>query len=150
MLGSLTNDEVQNVLTSNAIGRLACCNEQQPYIMPVTYAYDGNYIYGQTNEGHKLKILRSNPNVCFEVEQITDMANWKSVIVFGQFEELEDEQAIKAKDFLFSSIFFLMTNSSVHAHEHKVSATITDDNRKKQVMYRIKIEKLTGRYEKQQ
>ena len=28
----------------------------------------GNYIYGQTNQGTKLEILRKNPNACSEVE----------------------------------------------------------------------------------
>ena len=32
--------------------------------------------------------MRANPFVCFEVEDIDDLANWHSVIAWGVFEEL--------------------------------------------------------------
>ncbi len=58
MLGQLNEPQINNVLSSQVLGRLACTNGKQPYIVPVTYTYDGEYIYGQTNEGTKLEILR--------------------------------------------------------------------------------------------
>ena len=127
---------------------MACTDGKQPYIVPVTYTYDGKYIYGQTNEGTKLKMLRKNPNVCFEVDMMTDMRNWQSVIVYGKFEELKNEQAKKARDILFGRVFSLMTSSAIHAHEHEVTEKLDDSNRVKYVMYRIKIKKVT-RFEKQ-
>jgi uncharacterized protein len=149
MLGQLSDTQIGNVLSSQAIGRLACTDGKQPYIVPVTYTYDGEYIYGQTNEGTKLKMLRKNPNVCFEVERMTDMANWQSVIVFGKFEELKDERAKEAREILFGRVFSLMTSSTIHSHEHEVTEKLDDSNRVKYVMYRIKIKKMTGRFEKQ-
>ena len=76
MLGTLNTHGINNLISSQALGRLACCEKDIPYIVPVTYAWDGKYIYGQTNEGTKLDILRKNPNVCFEIERMTNMANW--------------------------------------------------------------------------
>jgi nitroimidazol reductase NimA-like FMN-containing flavoprotein (pyridoxamine 5'-phosphate oxidase superfamily) len=150
MLGQLTDPQIINVLSSQVLGRLACTDGKYPYIVPVTYAYDGEYIYGQANEGTKLSILRKNPNVCFEIDTMTDMANWQSILVFGKFEELKkEEDAKKARDVLFSRVFTLMTSSTIHAHEHEVSGEVNDSNRVKHIMYRIKIEKMTGRYEKQ-
>jgi len=93
MLGTLNETQINNVLSSQVIGRLACTDGKQPYIVPVTYTYDGSYIYGQTNEGMKLNILRKNSNVCFEVDMMTDMRNWQSVIVLGKFEELKNKEA---------------------------------------------------------
>ncbi len=148
MLGQLTHTQIVNVLSSQVMGRLACTDGKHPYIVPVTYAYDGEYIYGQANEGTKLSILRKNPNVCFEIDMMTDMANWQCVLVFGKFEELKMEDAKKARDILFSRVFTLMTSSTIHAHEHEVTGELDDNNRVKRVMYRIKIEKLTGRYER--
>lgn len=148
MLGELNESEIKNVLSSQVLGRLACCDGKQPYIVPLTYTYDGKYIIGQTNEGLKLKLLRKNPHVCFEVDMMTDMANWKSVLVFGEFQELRGEEADKAQQALFSRIFTLMTSSTVHAHEHEVKGKIDDSNRIKPVMYRIKIKRLSGRFEK--
>ena len=149
MLGQLDDTQIQNILSSQAVGRLACTDGKKPYIVPVTYTYDGKYIYGQTNEGTKLKMLRKNPNVCFEVDMMMDMRNWQSVIVYGKFEELKNEQAKKARDILFGHVFSLLTSSTIHTHEHEVTEELDDSNRVKYVMYRIKIKKVTGRFEKQ-
>lgn len=149
MLGELKETQINNILSSQALGRLACTNGKQPYVVPVTYAYDGKYIYGQTNEGMKLDILRKNPNVCFEVDVMTDMRNWQSVIVVGRFEELKKKQALQARDLLFGKVFSLGTSSTIHAHEHGTSSGLDDSNRVKYVLYRIKIKKITGRFEKQ-
>jgi len=149
MLGELSNQKIESILTSQVLGRLACCDGGQPYITPVTYTYDGKYIYGQTNDGKKLGILRKNPKVCFEVDIMTNMRDWESVIVYGKFEELEDEKAEEARNILFGRVFSLMTSSTIHAHEHGVTGKIDDSNRIKHVMYRIEIKKTTGRFEKQ-
>jgi uncharacterized protein len=148
MLGQLDETQINNVLSSQVVGRLACTDGKHPYIVPVTYTYDGKYIYGQTNEGKKLKIMRKNPNVCFEVDMTADMANWQSVVISGKFEELEKEEADKARELLFGRVFSLMTSSTLHKHEHEVSGALDDSSREKHVMYRIKIKEVTGRFEK--
>ena len=149
MLGKLNKTQINSILTSQALGRLACVDGKEPYIVPVTYAYDGNYIYGQSNEGLKLKILRKNPNVCFEVDMMLDMRNWKSVLVFGKFQELKNKAAEKAREILFNSVFSLLTSSTIHPFGHEVNDKVDDSTRVKFVMYRIKINKVTGRFEKQ-
>jgi uncharacterized protein len=40
-----------------------------------------------------------------------------------------------------------MTSSTIHAHEHEAGGKVDDSNRVKHIMYRIKIEKITGRFE---
>ena len=149
MLGKLNADQINNILSSQVIGRLACTDGNQPYIVPVTYTYDGKYIYGQANEGKKLEILRKNKNVCFEVDTMTDMRNWQSVLVYGTFEELKSKESEKAKEVFLDRIYPLATSSTIHAHEHTVLGKIDDSTRIKYVMYRIKIKKITGRFEKQ-
>lgn len=149
MLGQLNDTQIRNILSSQAVGRLACTDGKQPYIVPVTYAYDGKYIYGQTIEGLKLKMLRKNLNVCFEVDMMTDMRNWQSVLVFGKFQELKNKEAQKARDILFGHVFPLLTSSTIHSYGHETTGKVDDSTRVKHVMYRIKIRKITGRYEKQ-
>ena len=149
MLGELNDTQIKNVLSSQVIGRLACTDGKQPYIIPVTYTYDGRYIYGQAIEGMKLKMLRKNPKICFEVDMITNMANWQSVLVFGKFEELKNNEAKKARELLFDRVFPLMTSSTVHPFGHETESKVNNQNRIKPVMYRIKISKITGRFEKQ-
>jgi uncharacterized protein len=149
MLGKLDEQKMKSLLSSQVLGRLACSDGKQPYIVPVTYTYDGEYIYGQTNIGKKLKMLRKNPMVCFEVDTMTDMRHWQSVIVFGKFEELDKAAAKKARDILFDRVFSLMTSSTIHGHGHAANSQVDDSKRVKHVMYRIKIERITGRFEKQ-
>lgn len=149
MLGELNEDQINNLLASHVIGRLACTDGKKPYIVPITYTYDGKFIYGQTNEGTKLKILRKNPNVCFEVDDMVDMRNWESVIVYGKFEELKESESKEARDILFDRVFPLNTSSTVHTYGHTVESSVDDSTRVKYTMYKIHIEKKTGRFEKQ-
>jgi uncharacterized protein len=149
MLGTLTETQMNNLLTMQAVGRIGYHDEKRSYITPVTYAFDGKYIYGQSNEGLKLDIMRRNPSVCFEVDSMMNMANWESVIIWGHFEELENNAAIKAREYLYNRILDLLTSSTIHLHEHGTSHETDDSNRIKHVMYRIRITEKTGRFEKQ-
>ncbi|MEP6676135.1 MAG: pyridoxamine 5'-phosphate oxidase family protein [Ferruginibacter sp.] len=150
MLGTLSDTQIYNVLSSQSLGRLACTDGLQPYIIPITYVYDGQYIYAQSKKGLKLKLLRKNSNVCFEVDMMTDMNNWKCVLVYGKFEEPDEKKAGEARQKLYDGVFSLMTGSAVHAHEHAVTDQIDDSNRIKEIVYRIKIEKITGRFAMEQ
>ena len=58
MQGILNEQQVENILLSQAVGRIACCYKGKPYIVPITYVYNGEYIYGQTQEGKKMNMLR--------------------------------------------------------------------------------------------
>jgi nitroimidazol reductase NimA-like FMN-containing flavoprotein (pyridoxamine 5'-phosphate oxidase superfamily) len=149
MLGTLNKMQMNNLLSSQVLGRLACADGNQPYVVPVTYYFDGKFIYGQTNEGKKLEILRKNPNVCFEVDKMMDMRNWQSVVITGKFEELKSASGKKARDLLFGHVFPLMTSSTIHPHEHEVTAKLEDSNRVKLIMYRVRIKSMSGRFEKQ-
>jgi len=148
MIGELTKDQIENILQSQAHCRIACTDGLMPYLVPVSYAYDGKYIYCQSKEGKKLTILRKNPNVCVQVETMSGMNNWQSVIVYGTFEELENEDAIKAREFLFSNVLTLMTSAVIHSFQHDNINVIEDNNRIKDIMFRVKINEVTGRYEK--
>src|ERR1700738_1679858 len=97
MLGQLNISELEKLLSSQVVGRIGCHYKGVTYIVPISYAYDGEYVYCHTHEGMKVDIMRKNPKVCFEVDHMPDMANWQSVISWGEFEELTDvEQRNKA------------------------------------------------------
>ena len=148
MLGQLNELQMNNLLVSQVVGRIACTDALQPYLVPVTYAFDGNYIYGQTNEGMKLDLLRINPAVCFEVDAMIDLATWQSVIIRGKFQELTGNDAAYARGILKKHEFPMMTKASIDGGQHGVESELDDSNRIKQVMYRILIEEKTGRFEK--
>lgn len=149
MLGKLTDTQMDILLKNQSTGRLGYRDNIKCYITPVTYAYDGKYIYGQTNEGLKLNILRNNSYVCFEVDDILNMANWESVILWGHFKELHNDDARKAREYLYNNLLSLLTSSTIHLQKHDHSYEADDKNRIKQVVYRISISEMTGRFEKQ-
>lgn len=75
MLGKLESKQIEKVLNNNIVGRIGCHADGTTYVVPISYAYDGTYIYGRTMEGMKVNIMRKNPNVCFEVDDMKNMAN---------------------------------------------------------------------------
>lgn len=90
MIGTLSEEEMDAVLRRQRIGRLACSLNDRPYVVPISYAYDGAYIYGYTAPGRKLDTMRAQPQVCFEVDEINHDTSWQSVVAEGEFEELCD------------------------------------------------------------
>lgn len=91
MFGKLNQEEIETVLHSQLVGRIGCHENDTTYVVPISYAYDGEYIYAHTHEGMKIDIMRKNPKVCFEVESMSNMSNWKTVICWGEFEEINQE-----------------------------------------------------------
>ena len=85
----LYESEIGEVLGRVGFGHLACCRDDRPYVVPVHYAYDAGTIFIYTTEGKKFESIRENPNVCMQVEDVTDNHHWTSVIVDGVAEQIE-------------------------------------------------------------
>lgn len=86
----MTIDECRSALQKASVGRLACARDGQPYAVPISFAFDGTYLYGFTTLGQKIEWMRSNPLVCLEVDEVIGHNEWMSIIVFGRYEELPD------------------------------------------------------------
>ena len=96
MLGSLSAAEIEDLLRTEVVARLGCHAENRTYIVPVTYAYDGDGLLVQSADGLKVRMMHQNPLVCVEVDHIDNLANWRSVIAWGRFEELFGSDASAA------------------------------------------------------
>jgi nitroimidazol reductase NimA-like FMN-containing flavoprotein (pyridoxamine 5'-phosphate oxidase superfamily) len=151
MKGDLNTNQINNLLCSQAIGRLACCDGKYPYIIPMTYTYDGNYIYGQTNEGKKLDIMRTNPNIAFQVDSYLDIYNWQSVIVYGQFEEIKDDEDDYARELLLKKVMPLLTPSIIQHNNNSTTgiAESREDTIPETILFRISINEKTGKFDRQ-
>ena len=68
MLGTLTREQSEHVLRTELIGRIGCYSGGKVYIVPVSYVFVNGYIYAHSNEGLKIRMMRKNTKVCFEVE----------------------------------------------------------------------------------
>jgi len=90
MIHEMTQEECRLALGRIDCGRLACARDNQPYIVPVHFSFDGQNIYGVTTLGQKVEWMRANPNVCLEIDERRDHYDWMSIIVFGRYEEISD------------------------------------------------------------
>jgi nitroimidazol reductase NimA-like FMN-containing flavoprotein (pyridoxamine 5'-phosphate oxidase superfamily) len=88
----LSTREIQELLGRLNYGHLACSDDKKPYVVPVHFAYESPYIYVYTTEGKKSEIIKNNPRVCIEAEEVQDHKNWKSIIIDGEATELNDEK----------------------------------------------------------
>ncbi len=147
MFGNLSVAEIDAFIHRQGVGHLGCHADGKTYVVPVSYAYDGKYIYGHTEEGLKINIMRKNPNVCLEVDEIINMANWKSAICWGKFEELTDEESRNEglKKLLERPLPFIASKTVILSPVWPFPPS--DYSLIGGVVYRILVEEKSGRFE---
>jgi nitroimidazol reductase NimA-like FMN-containing flavoprotein (pyridoxamine 5'-phosphate oxidase superfamily) len=106
-------------------------------------AFDGGtYLYGFTTLGLKVEWMRSNPLVCFEIDEVKNHNDWSSVIVFGSYEELPDKPEYEAARRLahrFVQKKVMWWEPAYISKEHRDNPhSLTP------IFFRIKIENMTG------
>lgn len=149
MLGTLTPEQCRFILLQNHVGRIGCSSERKVLIIPVTYVFDGDYIYGYSLNGEKVDMMRKNTNVCFEVDTIENLANWRSVIVNGEYEELNNDATDRKIRRLFEDrLGPLVKGETLHPSRELADPPRRILKNQKPVLYRIKIKSLSGRFEK--
>jgi hypothetical protein len=149
VLGRLSEAEIEAVLGRELIGRVGCHADGRTYVVPITYAYADGTVYAHTADGLKLRMMRDNPQVCFEVDHMDDLANWQSVIAWGRFEELSGSDADHCMALLLARLLPLSATSET-SHPSK---SLTHQHRALEeglaaVAYRIVITEKSGRYER--
>ena len=139
MIGKMNTNQIENVLQSQIIGHLACYADKKLYLVPITYAYQEGYLYCHSKQGLKVELMRKNRAVCFEVDLIENMRNWRSVILWGDYERLDDDQEQQvAHKILMDRITPFSTGETVQPYIRQDVPEV----------FRIKITEQTGRYEK--
>lgn len=147
MIGHLTNEEMELFLKLQYIGRIGCHMGDEMYVVPISYVYDGNYIYCHTQEGMKINMMRKNPRVCFEIDVLEKSATWRSVILWGVFEELvEKEERKRALKILLNRVYPFISSKKMRLGEFWPFAPDDLDNIQG-IVFRIKPEEKTGRFE---
>jgi uncharacterized protein len=139
----MTRAECEAVLARAQVGRLACANDGQPYIVPVQVYYDAGSLYGFGTLGQRVEWMRENPLVCLEVEEISDVRRWTTVLVFGVYEELsktslapEHQAARREAEALFAQRPAFWAPATAKRDSGEPFSP---------VLYRITITKMTGR-----
>src|SRR4051794_35140133 len=87
MVKEIGEKECLEVLSRASVGRLGCALDNQPYVLPVYFAYEPGKVYLFSTVGKKIDWMRANPKVCLEVEEV-NQSDWVTVIANGRYEEL--------------------------------------------------------------
>jgi len=149
MIGKLNDAEIEDVISSQVVGRIGCHHDGFTYVVPISYAYDGENIYGITREGMKLDIMRKNPKVCFEVEDMKSMSNWRTVISWGIFEEIVNTpRRDKALELLLNRVLPLDSSKTTHISPEWPFPPEKLSNIEG-VVFRIFLTDKTGRFERE-
>jgi nitroimidazol reductase NimA-like FMN-containing flavoprotein (pyridoxamine 5'-phosphate oxidase superfamily) len=151
MLGKLNSDQIDQLLAANVTGRIGCTDGSRVYIVPVSYVFNGTYLIAHSREGMKIDMMRTNSQVCFQVDEIDDYANWRSVILWGEYEEVTDpKERYYAMKFLVSHLMHVKVSETAGVREmhEEIEDPGEHDELLRPVVYRIRINEKTGRFEK--
>ena len=147
MFKNLDSKDIESVISENIIGRLGCHADGETYVVPISYAYDGDYLYARSFDGLKISMMRKNPEVCFQMDTMKDMADWKSVIIWGTFEELTNEEDRITAITKLTSRTLPEISSEMVKFTKEWPFPPKDYTRVEGVVYRILITKKTSRLE---
>jgi nitroimidazol reductase NimA-like FMN-containing flavoprotein (pyridoxamine 5'-phosphate oxidase superfamily) len=149
MIGELTEEQIEQVLTRNILGRLGCVNGSRSYVVPINYVYDGKYIVAHSMPGLKIDMMRLNPEVCFEVDEMKSFTHWTSVIAWGVYQELTSERDRYAamKLFVDRMLHQKISKSAIPHLENSNEKGPPRESHIKPVIYRIVLNEKTGRFE---
>jgi nitroimidazol reductase NimA-like FMN-containing flavoprotein (pyridoxamine 5'-phosphate oxidase superfamily) len=81
----MPRDEIEAMLLRNRVGRLAFALYDRVDIQPLHYIYERGWLYGRTSEGDKVAVLKHNQWIAFEVDEVTDLFDWRSIVIHGSF-----------------------------------------------------------------
>jgi nitroimidazol reductase NimA-like FMN-containing flavoprotein (pyridoxamine 5'-phosphate oxidase superfamily) len=100
-----SREEIDAIIRAAQVCRIAFADGNVPYVVPVSFGYDGAALYFHTAKtGRKLEFIAANNRVCFELEanvsihrDESDPCAWtfafESVIGYGRMTELESTDA---------------------------------------------------------
>jgi len=147
VLGRLTPQEASDFLGDQCFGHLGCYADGQIYVVPISFVFSGTELIGQTKAGQKITMLRKNPSCCVQVEKINDIADWTSVIAWGEFEELHGIEAVNAMGQLIDKLGPQIDSLGTSRSPRDVTPGVLDGERQKDIVYRIVMKEMTGRFE---
>ncbi len=137
-------EDQERIIVRARVCRIGMCLGQHPYVAPVNFGYErGSLFFHSAREGKKIRILRENPRVCFEMEGDVEVTpapvscrwgmRYESVIGYGTATFLEDPQD-KARGL---GILF--------RHYARESMVVSNEELATVVVVRVDIESMTGK-----
>jgi nitroimidazol reductase NimA-like FMN-containing flavoprotein (pyridoxamine 5'-phosphate oxidase superfamily) len=133
---TMSESEARALIEAGRLGRLGCVDGREPYVVPFNYFFEEGSIFGHSLPGKKIHALRAHPRACVQIDEVQDDFHWRSVLAFGNFEEIKDEaERRRAMRKLFKHCPLLTPVDSF---------VISDALPPEVVVFRICIDRLTG------
>ena len=136
MMKMLTDDEARVLFQLAKVARLGCIANGEPYVVPINCHFEDNCLYSHSLPGLKISGLRENPRACVQVDEIESDLHWRSAIAFGKFEEITKQN--ERADVLAKLLGRFPMLTPVE------SAIAVDGSVPEVIVFRIRIERLTG------
>lgn len=139
-------EEIRGLLERNYYGHLGCVVREEMYIVPVTYAFRKDTLYGYTHPGKKYDMMRDNPNVCFQMEEVRRPQDWESVLCWGLFEEITEEHEQQNARLLIAEHFAKLRQTEANdPHFPLIEELNAHSEMPRPIVYKIKIIRMTGK-----
>lgn len=142
VINSLSRNEITKFLEEHSFAHLGCQQGDEVYVVPITYAYDDGSLYSYSKDGKKIKMLRNNPKVCVQFDDVKNFNHWKSVIAWGKFTELKDAEEHRAIRLLNKKLIKDLGVEKTSDLTSEFERIFTDA-----IVYKVEITKITGRFE---
>ena len=136
MMKMLSDEDALHLFHQARVVRLGCIVNGEPYVVPINCHLEGDYLYSHSLYGLKIAGLRENPRACVQVDEIESDLRWKSAMAIGQFEEVS--KSSERADILAKLLRKFPMLTPVE------SAIEIDGASPEVIVFRIKIERLTG------
>ena len=134
MIEPLGKEDARALLKAHQLGRLGCNVNQEPYVLPINYLYTGEDLYMHSLLGLKIRAMRKHPQICLQVDEVQDDYNWKSVIAFGEYEEIT---AIEEREKILAALF------QRFPHLTPVESRMKQ-GQEEPIVFRLRINRITG------
>jgi len=136
---------MEAIINASLVCRLALSDENQPYIVPLSFGYQEKTLYFHSaREGKKIDIIKRNNRVCFEFDLNTQIIEaekackwgmkYQSVIGFGKAVFVENIEEKK------KALTIIMNHYSAQKFQFPDKAT------EKIAVIKIEIDKMTGKH----
>jgi len=92
-LPKMSKKEYDKLISKQYLCRVAFKGDKYPYIAPLLYIFDGNYMYFlSTNYGKKISFFREYPYVLVEIEEYEkDFSDFSFMVLSGKLVQINDE-----------------------------------------------------------
>lgn len=128
------------MLAAERVGRLGCIVDGGPYIVPINYYFEEGYVYSHSLPGLKISALKQNPQACLQADVVESDIRWRSVLAFGDYEEVTNPSERSNILNKFLQRFPMLTPVE--------SAIFDDAGSPAIIVFRIRIDRISGVAEK--